>query len=132
MYHKDLLNLVFQQFEDGHTMLNFSEISRKCHQIFSQHIKIEKNRVGDKQMKNVCNQKHGIFRRWYANGKPMLECNYFHDEFHGIWREWYGNGQLILKCNYFHDELHGIFRRWFSNGQLMSEVNYVHNITHNM
>jgi len=65
MHHKDLLQLVFLKFEDGHDMLNFSEINRKCNRIFHQHIKIEKNeKEHEYGMKKHQGQLHGICRGW--------------------------------------------------------------------
>jgi len=120
MLHKDLLQLVFLEFEDGHDMINFSELNRKCHQIFHQHIKIEDN-INNKIMKNIHGQKHGIYREWYSNGQLRYEHNYVHDLKHGICYGWYPNGQLKYEDNYFHGQKHGICRRWYPNGQLGHE-----------
>jgi len=117
---KDLLNLVFLELENGHTMINFSEISRKCNQIFNQNIKITTYRT-QKFMKNIQGQKHGISRVWYQNGQLRYENNYLHNDKHGIQRAWYKNGQLAYKQNWFRGARHGICRTWTSNGQLNNE-----------
>jgi len=94
MNHKDLLGVIFLEIENGHDMINFSEISRRCHQIFHQYIKIE-DREYWKQMKNIHGQLHGICRGWHTNGQLQYEWNYLHGQKHGILRGWYQNGQLM-------------------------------------
>jgi len=104
MYHKDLLNLVFLKLENGHDMINFSEINRKCNQIFHQQIKIMTTYANEKIMTNVHNHnhKHGICRWWHKNGQLWSEDNYLHGKQHGIQRAWYKNGELIYTKNYYH------------------------------
>jgi len=105
MYHKDLLNLVFLELENGHDMINFNEINRKCNQIFHQQIKITITRHGDKFMKNIQGQKHGIRRGWDENGELWYEYNYYQGQRHGIHYEWYSNGQLQYENNYHYGKL---------------------------
>jgi len=126
MYHKDLLNLVFLELENGHTMINFSEINRKCNQIFQQQIKIMTTYSNEKIMTNVHNHKHGIYRRFYYNGQLLYDFNFLQGCKHGLWREWYEDGQLGLEKNYSHGQLHGICRWWHVNGQFWYEDNYIH------
>jgi len=123
MHHKDLLQLVFLEFENGHDMLNFSEINRKCNQIFRQHIKIEKNEK-EYGMKKHQGQLHGISRKWRNDGKLWYEDNCYQHQLHGIYREWHKNGQLRYEINYYQDQLHGICRAWYQNGKLHYELNY--------
>jgi len=125
MYHKDLLNLIFLEFEDGRNMLNFSEINRKCHQIFYQHIKIEANQRNT-WMENMQGQLHGILHGWYSSGKMRYKLNYIQDQRHGICRWWYANGQLAYEHNYMHDQKHGISRGWYENEKLIYEHHYHH------
>jgi len=123
--HKDLLQLVFPELEHGHDMLNFSELNHRCHQIFKQQIKIEKNeRI--MVMRKHQGQKHGIYRVWHQNGQLMHERNYMHDCRHGIGRGWWSNGQLRYEFNYHRDKEYGITRWWYPNGQLDSEENHHH------
>jgi len=123
MQHKDLLNLVFHEFEDGHDMINFGEISRRCNQIFHQNIKIDMTDYSSKFMKNNQGQKHGICRQW-TNGRLHFEDNYCHHKLHGITRAWYKNGQLDYIHNWWNHLLHGISYGWHENGQLRYENNW--------
>jgi len=131
MNHKDLLGMVFSEFENGLDMLNFSEISRRCYQIFQQNIKIEDmNITNEKQMKNIHGQLHGICRGWWANGKLWYKHNYLSGQKHGICRTWYINGKLAYKHNHYQNKKHGICRRWYKNGQLSCEHKYHHGKKH--
>jgi len=125
MYHKDLLNLVFLELENGHDMINFSEISRKCNQIFHQQIKIITYQT-QKFLENIQGQAHGISRGWYSDGQLRYEENYIQGQSYGICRGWYDNGQLWYEHNYFHNKLHGIQRAWYKNGKLQYKYTFVH------
>jgi len=97
---KDLLNLVFLELDDGKDMLNFSEISRRCNQIFSLEITVihYKQIYGydkSKMVNNEC-QFHGLYRWWYSNGILGLERNYVRDEQIGLSRRWTWGGILVL------------------------------------
>jgi len=123
--HKDILQLVFLELDHGHDMLTFSELNHRCHQIFKQQIKIEKNeRI--MVMKTHQGQWHGISRVWHQNGQLWVESNYMHDRRHGICRGWYKNGQLCYELNYLQGQKHGIRREWYPNGKLDYEANYYH------
>jgi len=84
MLPKDLLNLVFWELEDGHDIINFSEISRRCHQIFRQNLEIV--RTVD------CNGDYKIFTRQKRTQQIYGLCR--------VW--WWENGQLKYKLNYYH------------------------------
>jgi len=125
MLIKDLLNLVFHAFEDGHDMLNFSEINRKCHQIFHQNIKIENNQLETetkcerKYMKNNQDQKHGICR-YVSHREVKYEYNYVQGQLHGIAHAWYQDNTIYFEQRYYQGLLHGIQRAWYPNGILES------------
>jgi len=128
MLHKDLLNLVFLEFENGHDMINFSELNHKCNQIFRQQIKIEDD-LDIKLMYNNQGQKHGIARTWYPTyltGQLWYEENYVRGQRHGISRGWYESGKLEYKHNYYQNQLHGICRAWHPTEKLWFEDNYIH------
>jgi len=129
MHHKDLLQLVFLKFEAGHDMLNFSEINRKCNQVFQQQIKINDDQQYDKIMKNIYNQRHGICRVWRLTGQLYYEHNYYQGQLHGSSRGWWLNGQLMCEHNYLHSQRHGISRGWTENGKLWYKHNYIHGQT---
>jgi len=106
MNHKDLLGAVFLEIENGHDMLNFSEISRRCYQIFHRHIKIIHTQVHApfvikySYMINHQVQRHGINRWWYSNEKLMYETNWYRNQYHGIRRGWYSDGRFEYEDNY--------------------------------
>jgi len=130
MLIKDLLNLVFLEFENGHDMINFSEINRRCHQIFHKNIKVihkleTETKYEQKYMKNNQDQKHGIRRGWRGNRQLKYEYNYIQGQLHGICIGWNKNGQFNSESNYYQGKYHGISRGWYSNGQLKYKTNYV-------
>jgi len=105
---KDLLQLIFLELDHGHDMLNFSELSRRCQQIFHQQIKVthkpeSESKYERKYMKNNHHQKHGIYRWWDGNGYLIYEENYCQDQIHGICREWWRkNGEFMYEDYYLH------------------------------
>jgi len=136
MMHKDVLYLIFQEFEDGHDMLNFSEISQKCHQIFCRQIKIvhiPETHINEKRifMANRKDQQHGIYRTWWSNGKLWYDINYHHGMVHGlshIWNQW---GQMTAETAYQYGLMHGIHRAWCPNTpSLWLEENYYQHTRH--
>jgi len=131
MLPKDLLNLVFWKLEDGHDMINFSEISHRCHQIFHQNLEVieTKDSVGDSRIytrQKRTQQKHGLYRDWWDNKKCQLyrEENYYHGKTHGQCQEWYRYGSTWTNMIYHHGKLHGKFYEWYDDGTLLDEVTF--------
>jgi len=129
--HKDLLQLVFLELDHGLDMLDFSELSHRCYQIFQQQIKIinkpeTEYNYAMKYMENNCfhGQLHGISREWHKNGQLVHEHNYYQDQKHGVCRGWYYNGTFRYEHNYAQGRKHGICRRWNINGQSWFKTNY--------
>jgi len=128
--HKDLLQLIFLEFDHGHDMLNFSELNRRSQQIFHQQIKvIHKPKTTynheRKYMQNNHGCGHGISRRWYSSGQLSNEGHKYKGLSHGVCRSWYENGQLFDEINWIHGDPE-MYRRWNSLGQLLYEHNYFH------
>jgi len=131
MLTKDILQLVFLELESGHDMINFSEISRKCYQIFHQQIEvvhIPESRDAKKNimMKNKRGQNHGLDRWWHANGQLLGEDNYFYNKMHGLERTWYQHGPLWYETRWLHGKKHGYHYDWYPGGRLMYKRNYYH------
>jgi len=103
---KDLLGLIFWEIESGHDMINFSELNRKCHQIFRQNLVTlkAKNPFGDLKIsmkkKKSC-WEHGLYRSYNQLGQVVYESNYFQGSWHG-YRSWYRDGQIAEKIYYHH------------------------------
>lgn len=129
--HKDLITSVFLELDQGCDMLNFSEICRRCHQIFLQQIKVMHKPETDHEyeearMENSQGQQHGTCCRWYSNGKLRCKHNHFQDRRHGIFHDWWPNGQLWCEHNYIQGQYHGISRVWNALGELIYKYNYYH------
>jgi len=110
-WNKDVLHLIFQKFENGHDMLNFSEISRGCNKVFHHNIEIvskpeDSDFCARKYMKNKAGQYHGIRCALYPDGKFVYQTNYCHNLQHGIRREWfhiiYGRLDIPERRKYHH------------------------------
>jgi len=107
MLPKDLLNLVFWELEDGHDIINFSEISRRCHQIFHQNLEVVKkiDLYGDPKIftrQKRTQQKHGLYRVWWNNGQLYVERNFIHDQNHGLHQSFLFGGFLSVEYYYYH------------------------------
>lgn len=103
---KDLLNLVFWEIESGHDMINFSEISHRCHQIFHQNLEIVKTgKFVIYIHSKLTGCMHGIYRVRNENGKLIYEANRFYDEWHGFRREWDHSGHLIYEQKWHHGNI---------------------------
>jgi len=104
--HKDLLGLVFVEIDHGHDLMNFSEISRRCYQIFYRNLEVVKNvdNEGDPVIytqQKLTKARHGVYRWWYFKGaQDYILCNYYYGKLHGRYRAWRKYGKLITDCNY--------------------------------
>jgi len=110
MLLKDILQLIFLEFDQGHDMLNFSEISRRCQRVFHEQIKIVHTPESSthhemKYMKNRQGQRHGLVRWWHSTGQLGYSANYFHGQTHGLAREWLPNGTVIYTVSYHHGQI---------------------------
>jgi len=151
MLPKDLLNLVFLELIDGHTMINFSEISRKCHQIFCRNINIKQTTTlyyHEKRMimlyrthgilrgweddhltfqhNYLHGQRNGLSLGWYPQGQRKYVDYYINDHMYGRSSDWYSDGTLRSEYHYHRDQKHGICRKWDLNGELEYTDNYCH------
>lgn len=98
---KDILQLIFLEIEFGKDMINFSEISRRCHQIFQQIIKVERGH-NEIYMVNTQGQLHGLMREWDELDHLKMSLNWFRNEKHG-----YSYRQLFLGWYYNDYYRHG-------------------------
>jgi len=134
---KDILQLIFLELDHGRAMFNFSELSRRCHQVFRQNIIIESRYYYDYQVRirsmvNKQNQYHGIYRRWYIDGKLGCDCNYVRGQLHGYCKEWYSNGGRCYTVNIRHGMKYGTCYYWYTNGNRKYIENYLHNQLHGL
>ena len=69
-------------------------------------------------------REHGIWKKYYANGK-LQETRYFdHGNKTGAYLAWWENGRKKLEYRFDNDEYEGICREWNANGRLIKEMNY--------
>jgi len=105
MLPKDLLNLVFWELDHGNDLMNFSEISRRCHQIFHQNIKVIRKNDFEDAPKIYTRQKqikvrHGLYHWWHSYDQLYIARNYCHGKRHRLSRKWYFAGEIFSNCNY--------------------------------
>jgi len=131
MLPKDLLGLVFWELDHGHDMLNFSEISRGCNQIFHQNIEVVVCKyiyncryMVKRKRANDCPPKTDD-QSWMDGIRKVLECEEIRigDIYHGLYRSWDGRNKLECENNNIHGMMHGTSRTWYSDGHL----NYIEN-----
>jgi antitoxin component YwqK of YwqJK toxin-antitoxin module len=75
--------------------------------------------------KNCKNSKlHGLYEKWYENGKLDMRCRYIDGLHNGLYESWYENRQLFCKFYYLDDKINGLYERWHVNGQPYIKSNY--------
>ena len=67
---------------------------------------------------------HGLWERYYDNGKLAYKKNYKDGKLHGLWERYYDNGQLWFKENYKNGKEDGLYERYYKNGQLGYKENW--------
>jgi len=133
MLLRDLLEMVFNEFEDGHDMLNFREINRKCHQIFHQNLEICHEGQSSYTQKKQTKQQHGLFRciNWLDRLQTLL--NYVNGEYHGIQRQYSTTGHIYLEGSYHHGIRHGPASKWWwCSDHIMVKTTYYNNKLHGL
>jgi len=104
MLPKDLLGLVFGELDHGHDLMNFSEISHRCNQIFHQTLELIKE--------TNCHQEYIV----HTLHKKTKKC-------HGCYRVSLGKS-LLIQMNYYHHIPHGRCRHWAWGGRLLEDHTY--------
>lgn len=67
---------------------------------------------------------HGLWRRYYPNGRVLGELNFENSRRHGRAVGFYTNGVRALTCSYSGGSLDGIRMRYDRNGRLLDEAHY--------
>jgi len=118
MLPKDLLVMVFDQIENGHDMIKFGELNRKCHQIWKQKITVEgKNNDKAMYLRNQSEKiQHGI-RHFGVVRTDYLwnvtsEINWYYNQKHGAHLYWDLDGNPSITQHYCHNQLHGLQFSW--------------------
>jgi antitoxin component YwqK of YwqJK toxin-antitoxin module len=73
---------------------------------------------------NLSSINDGIFKKWFADGKPLKKCSYKDDKLEGLYETWYKNGNRQTKCSYKDDKLEGLYENWYEYGNRQSKCNY--------
>jgi len=77
-----------------------------------------------KEFNYVDGLKHGLCKKWYANGQLNYEAFYKNGRKEGLTKVWYKNGQLQRECVYRKGVEHGKIKIWYPTGELQKELNY--------
>jgi len=130
MLPKDLLGVVFLEFDHGLDMINFSEISSRCYQVFHQILEVVVKKPSLFYDRNVytrlrsTQQIHGLDLEW-EKGILTGKTNYVRHHKHGRQLTWHMSRYVPLylmhDLNWFHGVRHGRSRSWNS-----SEIEYDH------
>lgn len=70
-------------------------------------------------------RKHGLYEKWFLDGKLHKKYNYFTGLRHGTSKKWHFNGELYKKSIYTNGKKNGLYQRWHTNGQLNYECHYI-------
>jgi len=106
---RDLLKLIFSEIEFGKDMINFSELSHRCNQIFHQNIKIRRQNQSASTYRKMSMfenphtyVQHGLYRMWHPNGKLWHSINRFRGRLHGVCTEYAKSGSILVQKYYCH------------------------------
>lgn len=69
-------------------------------------------------------KEHGIWKRFYANGKLQQRREFDHGKKTGMYIGWWENGNKKLNYFFENDEYNGVCREWNADGKLIKEMNY--------
>ena len=75
-------------------------------------------------------QKSGILRTFWANGKLRTETTYQNGVRNGIYRQYYANGTLEFEVPYRNDKRDGDLRYWYENGVFSHLIQYKEGLRH--
>ncbi len=72
-----------------------------------------------------CNNKNGIWKKYYSNGELKNECKYRNGTPTGFWKHYFENGQLKSEGKYINGKKAGTWKYYFENGEIKEEVQYL-------
>ena len=72
----------------------------------------------------VSDKAHGVWKRWYKNGKLKALFYYKDGNLEGVRKKWHENGKIAEEEHYNEGKLNGVRKTWFENGRLKAEEYY--------
>ncbi|WP_246615868.1 toxin-antitoxin system YwqK family antitoxin [Aquimarina litoralis] len=70
-------------------------------------------------------QKHGVFRKWFANGILSFEANYSFGKKNGLVRSWWSNGNIRSESRFKNGIVSGLQKQWYKSGNRFKTLNIV-------
>ncbi len=70
-------------------------------------------------------KKHGIYKKWFENGRLSFEAQFSQGKQHGLTQTWWRNGQLRSKSQYQEGMAHGVQLQWYKSGAKFKRQNLV-------
>lgn len=70
-------------------------------------------------------KRHGLLRKWYADGTQSYQAQYRNGRLHGAGNSWWPNGQMRSASNYVNGIAHGKQIQWYKSGAIFKEINLV-------
>ncbi|MBK8461858.1 toxin-antitoxin system YwqK family antitoxin [Propionicicella superfundia] len=64
----------------------------------------------------VEDERHGVWRHYFANGTLRSEGEYRRGALHGAWTWYRANGGLLQRGGFLEDQKHGLWERWSADG----------------
>lgn len=68
--------------------------------------------------------KHGVYRRWYDDGRLAAEGEYAYDQKDGVWTEWHPNGAIREEGEYLDGKRSGTWVTWGADGEELVVIDY--------
>ena len=72
----------------------------------------------------VLDRAHGVWKRWYKNGKLKSLFYYKDGHLEGDRKKWFEDGKIAEEEHYNDGKLDGVRKTWFENGRLKAEEYY--------
>jgi len=76
------------------------------------------------RVSSMLSKREGMFRVWFADGKPKEEGKFINQKKDGLWQWWRQDGQVEMQETYLNGKRHGLWRDYYWTGQLRQEGYY--------
>jgi hypothetical protein len=63
-------------------------------------------------------------KRWYTDGKPMVECTFAHGKLNGTATYWYTTGDRWEEWHWKAGMREGMYTRWYRDGEVIQQREY--------
>ena len=73
----------------------------------------------------VNGKRHGLYKKWFADGRLSFEAHYFNGLQEGTTKTWWKDGNMRSEANYTNGIVNGIQKQWYRSGIRFKEMTIV-------